>query len=145
MSTPYWLKIKESKPIKESKVNEDNYDRHRISGMWWSGEGMHKGISSNSGFLDFPFLTDEQRRKLHGAVLQLKKSTNPNVQYDCFLLIPKKKNQTTEQKMDAMQFQLFKQREAIRALESSVAKMMQTVQAVCENETDDTKGEQPNV
>jgi hypothetical protein len=46
--------------IKESKVNEDNYDRHRISGMWWSGEGMHKGISSNSGFLDFPFLTDDR-------------------------------------------------------------------------------------
>ena len=110
MNTPYWLEIKESKP-KESKMNEDNYDRHRITGMWWSGEGM---------------------------------------QYDCFLMIPKQQPQSTEEEISFMQIEMFKQGQTLRALESSVSRMCQDIQAMCRREQnrdiqETTKGEQPNV
>jgi len=149
VNTPYWLEIKESKP-KESKMNEDNYDKHRITGMWWSGDGMHKGLSSNKGFLDIPFLTADQRKQMQGAVLQLKKSSNPAVQYDCFLMIPKQQPQSTEEEISFMQVEMFKQGQTLRALESSVSKMCQDIQAMCRRELDrdikaTTKGEQPNV
>jgi len=131
-------------------MNEDNYDRHRITGMWWSGEGMHKGLSSNSGFLDVPFLTADQRKKMQGAVLQLKKSSNPSVQYDCFLMIPKEQKTSNQSELAFIQVEMARQGQTIRALESSVSKMCQDIQAMCRRELDrdiqaTTKGEQPNV